>query len=173
MHASTAQRIEINRKSRNQGFAFAGLHFSDLARVQHHPADQLDIEVPHIEDTSPGLANYRKCFFQDVVENLVQRLSTLRFDLLASVWIGVRFLANLAKTLLDTLPELVSFRTQLFIGELLHLRFERVNSRHARHHVLDFALVLGPKDLAQQSIDQSRVSFSDTSPKCMTKSLAH
>ena len=37
--AFALQRVEINRKSRCQGFPFPGLHFSDLPLMQNDPTD--------------------------------------------------------------------------------------------------------------------------------------
>src|SRR5882762_9564815 len=48
MHTAAGERIQINRKRSDQRFAFAGLHFGDLAGVQDHAADQLHVEVAHV-----------------------------------------------------------------------------------------------------------------------------
>jgi hypothetical protein len=47
MHAFTGQGIEIRRQRRDQGLAFAGPHLGDLALVQRHAADHLDVEMAH------------------------------------------------------------------------------------------------------------------------------
>jgi hypothetical protein len=38
------KRVEIDRQGRDQRLAFTGAHFGDLAFMQNHAADQLDIE---------------------------------------------------------------------------------------------------------------------------------
>jgi hypothetical protein len=57
--------------------------------------------------------------------------------------------------LLDAFPEFIGFRAQFIVSELLHLRLESINSRHPGHHALDDPFVLGPKDLANQSVNQT------------------
>jgi hypothetical protein len=41
----------------------------------------------------------------------------------------------------------------------LHLRFEGINGLDLGHQALDDPLVLGPKDLADQSVNQTVKSF--------------
>ncbi len=48
MHASAADRIEIGRQRCDQGLALTGAHLGDVAIVQHHAADQLNIERSHL-----------------------------------------------------------------------------------------------------------------------------
>jgi hypothetical protein len=47
VHALAGQRVEVDRQRRHQRLALAGAHLGDLAVVQHHAADELDVEVPH------------------------------------------------------------------------------------------------------------------------------
>ena len=89
VHAAPAERVEIYRKRRDQRFAFAGLHFRNRALVQDHAADQLHVEVPHVEHAASGLANHRKGFHQNLVENFLQRFVFLFFELLLLVKIGL------------------------------------------------------------------------------------
>ncbi len=60
VHTAPAQSVQIDRKRRDQGLSFAGLHFGDLALVQHHAADQLHIEVPHVQDAAASLRGPRR-----------------------------------------------------------------------------------------------------------------
>ncbi len=46
VHAFFGQGVEVNRQCGHQRFALAGFHFGDVAFVENHAADQLDIEVP-------------------------------------------------------------------------------------------------------------------------------
>ena len=41
--------VQVDRQRRHQRLAFAGAHLGDLAVVQHHAADQLDVEVAHLQ----------------------------------------------------------------------------------------------------------------------------
>src|SRR5208337_3775363 len=65
MHAASAERIEVHGKSSDQRLAFAGLHFRNLAIVQHHTADQLHVEMAHVEHAAAGFANHGKSFDQN------------------------------------------------------------------------------------------------------------
>jgi hypothetical protein len=68
--ALAGQRIEIDRQRRHQRLAFAGLHLGDVALMQHHAADQLDVEMPLAEGALGRLAHGGEGRNQDVVERL-------------------------------------------------------------------------------------------------------
>ncbi len=70
MDALAGQCVEIHRKGRHQRLAFAGLHLGDVALMQHHAADQLDVEMPLAEGALGGLAHGGEGRNQDVVERL-------------------------------------------------------------------------------------------------------
>ena len=70
MDALAFERIQIDRQRRDQGLAFAGLHFRDAAPVQNHAADELHVEVPHVQPAAGHLAADGEGFGQDVVERL-------------------------------------------------------------------------------------------------------
>ena len=70
MNTTASQRVEIDRQSRDQRLAFAGLHLGDLALVQDHAADQLHVEVPLPDGALGRLAHGRERRHQDVVERL-------------------------------------------------------------------------------------------------------
>lgn len=61
------ERVEIDRQCGHQGFAFAGLHFGDHAIVQHHAAQQLNIEVALPEGALGRFADRGKGFDQQAV----------------------------------------------------------------------------------------------------------
>src|ERR1700733_2050669 len=71
MHAASAQGVQINGQSGDQGFSFAGLHFRDLALVQNHATDQLHIEVAHVQNATATFANHGEGFFQKLIEDPV------------------------------------------------------------------------------------------------------
>ena len=54
------QRVQHHRQRRRQRLALAGLHLGDLALVQRHAADQLDVEVAHPHRALAGLATIAK-----------------------------------------------------------------------------------------------------------------
>ncbi len=68
MDAFAGQRIQIDGQRGDECFAFAGLHLGDVAVVQHHAADQLDVEMALAERPLGRLADGRKSFRQDVFQ---------------------------------------------------------------------------------------------------------
>ena len=79
VHPLAGQGVEVGGQGRHQGLAFTGLHLGDLALVQHHAADQLDIEMAHAEHPLARLAHDGKGLGQQVVEGfpLLQTLPEL------------------------------------------------------------------------------------------------
>ena len=68
--ALAVERVEVGRQGRDERLAFAGLHLGDLALVQDHAADQLHVEVPHVEHAPARLADDGEGLGQQVVERL-------------------------------------------------------------------------------------------------------
>ena len=67
------ERVEARRQRGGERLALAGLHLGDRAVVQHHAADQLDVEVALAERALGGLAREREGLEQEVVERLAAR----------------------------------------------------------------------------------------------------
>src|SRR5208283_1176857 len=130
----------------------------DLAFVQHHAANQLHVEVPHVEYTPSSFADHRKCFLKQSVENGLEHLAALCFDFLLAIAIAeidirgigirLRLIEDRAETLLDTGTKLRCLAAKFVVGKLLYLRLERVDGRHTRLQALDLALVFRPENLA-------------------------
>ena len=70
VNALAFERVQIGGKRGDQRLAFAGLHFGDLAVVQHHAADQLHVVVPHVQHAAAGFADDGERLGQQVVERL-------------------------------------------------------------------------------------------------------
>ena len=70
MHTLTGQRVQVGRQRGDQRLAFTGAHLGNLAVMQHHAADQLHIEMAHIEHATCGLTYGRKRLRQQVIERL-------------------------------------------------------------------------------------------------------
>ena len=68
--ALAGERVQVGRQRRDERLAFAGLHLGDAAAVQHHAADELHVEVPHVEHAAAGLADDARRLGQQVVERL-------------------------------------------------------------------------------------------------------
>src|SRR6185369_12797897 len=110
-------------------------------------ANELHVEVPHVQNAAASLAHYSKGLLQNLVQNGIGEFQALLVQLSFAVEVGIRLVGNLGKAVLDLLTELVSLGAQLLVGKLLHLRLERIDRQNARHQSLDLALVLGAKNL--------------------------
>ena len=75
--AFAGQRIEIDGERGDEGLAFAGAHLGDRAFMQHHAADELDVEMPLAERAARRLADGREGRREEIVERLAsgQRLA--------------------------------------------------------------------------------------------------
>src|SRR5205807_2838644 len=81
MHAVSGERVQVNGKGGDQGLAFTGLHFSNIATMQDDAADKLDIEVAHVEHAPASLTRNRKSFRKNLFQNLLAGLQALGFIL--------------------------------------------------------------------------------------------
>ena len=77
VNALAFERVQVAGQGGDQRLAFAGLHFGDLALVQHHAADQLHVEMAHVEHAAAGFADHGEGFDQEVVEGGALRESSL------------------------------------------------------------------------------------------------
>ena len=93
--AEAGQRVEVRGQGGDERLALAGGHLGDRALVQDHPAHELHVEVAHAH-RAPGR-------LPDSGEGLGQEVVDLRA-------VG------------QALPELVSPRAELGVGERLHAR---------------------------------------------------
>ncbi len=60
MHAAAGERIEVGGQGGDERFALASFHFGDFAVVQHDAADELHIEVAHVQLATAHFAHQRK-----------------------------------------------------------------------------------------------------------------
>ena len=68
--ALAGQRVQIDRQRGDQGLALAGLHLGDAAAVEHHPADELHVEVPHPQHALARLAADGERLGEEIVQRL-------------------------------------------------------------------------------------------------------
>ncbi len=68
MDTLASQRVQIGGERRDEGLAFAGLHFGDVAVVEHHAADELHIVVALAQCALRGLADDGEGFGQEFVQ---------------------------------------------------------------------------------------------------------
>ena len=129
VHALAGERVQVDRKRCHQGLAFAGLHLGDVTLVQHHAADQLDVEVPLAEGPLGRLADRGEGRDQEVVQGLA---------------------------LFKLLLELGGPGAQRIIGELHKLRFERIDGVDPWLVGLDASVVGGTEKLACERTDHGK-----------------
>jgi len=120
MHALAGQRVEVGWQRRDQRLAFARTHFGDLAVVQHHAADQLDIEVAHAEHPLAGFAHDGEGFGQQGVERLA---------------VG------------HACSELIGLGTQRFVGQGADPCFQRVDLPDNSGILLDQPIIAAAENL--------------------------
>ena len=124
--ALALERVEIGRERRDERLAFAGLHLGDLAAVQDDAADQLDVEVAHVQHAAAGFADYGKGFRNEVVER---------------------------RSAGEPLPELGGLRHQLVVGEALDFRFLGIDLGDERPNPLQLAVVCRANNFRQEGVD--------------------
>ena len=66
--AVAGEGVEVAGERGDEGLAFAGLHLGDLAGVEDDAADQLDVEVTHLDGALAGFADDGEGLGEDVVE---------------------------------------------------------------------------------------------------------
>ncbi len=135
MHALAGQRVEVDCERCNQRLAFAGLHLGNIALMQHHAADQLDVKMPLTEGTLGSFADGREGRNEDVVKR--------------SLNLGLCFEAC------QPLLELGGLRLQFFVRQLLVLGLQRIDGVHARLIGADAAIVCGTEKLASERGDHA------------------
>ncbi|MNV70148.1 hypothetical protein D3C71_1630940 [compost metagenome] len=114
MHADAGQCIEVDRQRGGEGLAFAGAHFSDLAVVQGHAAEQLHVEVAHLHDALGTFTHDRKGFRQQVVQ---------------------------AFALAHPLLEFLGLGAQPIVAELLKFGLHRIDASHRLAVLLEKPIV--------------------------------
>ena len=62
------ERVEVRRQRRDERLAFAGLHLGDLAAVEDDAADELHVEVPHVQHAAAGFPHDGEGFGNQFVE---------------------------------------------------------------------------------------------------------
>jgi hypothetical protein len=59
--------------------------------MQHHAANQLNVEVTHVEDTAASFTDHGKGFDQNLIKRFLQRVVFLFFEALGAVQIVFLF----------------------------------------------------------------------------------
>ena len=127
--ALARERVEIDRERCDQRLAFAGLHLGDVALMQHHAADQLDVEMALAERALGRLAHGGEGRHQQVVERLA---------------------------LGELLPEFFGTGLQRLVGERGDFLLQRVDGVDAGLIALDPTVVGGTEKLAGERADHAK-----------------
>ena len=143
--AASRERVEIDRQGGDQRLTFTGLHLGDLALVEHDAADELHVEVPHVQYAPAAFADDGESLGQNLIERGLQ--GRVFF---VSIFDGIDALAN-------ALAKFVGLGAELLVGELLHGRLERVDLVDERRYALDLAFVTGAKNGGDYFIEQCGV----------------
>ncbi len=132
--AAPGERVEDRGEGSDERLALAGPHLRDLALVEDGAADELDVEVTHVQRPLHRLAGHREDFGEDVVESLVEALvlalAALLAEVVAALAIGVvqlvvaRLLAG--RELADVVADLRERRADLVVGQRLVFGLECV-----------------------------------------------
>ena len=120
MHAAAREGVQIGGQGGDQRLALSGSHLRDLAFVERDAAEQLDIEVAHLERAPAGLAHDR------------ERLGEHRFE---------RF------PLVDPAAQGLGPRAKLPVGERGECRFQRVDALDGPVHPTQLPVIAGADDL--------------------------
>ena len=128
----SGDRVEDRRERGHEGLALAGPHLGDLALVEDGAADQLDVEVAHLERPDHRLAGHREDVGEDVVERVLDLrdvpLAACLRELAPALEVGVVELVVGRLLLHDGLAELVAQPEEpgpdVLVGQGLDLGFQ-------------------------------------------------
>ena len=129
--AAAGERVQVRRQRRDEGLALARLHLGDLALVEDHAADQLDVEVTLADRALHRLAHGREGLGDQVVERLA---------------------------VLDALLEVAGARAQRGVGQLDELGLEAIRLLDERDEALQLTVVLRADDPLEDVEHRSAVS---------------
>ena len=125
VHPAAGEGVEVGGHGGHQGFAFTGLHFGDLALVQHDAADDLDVEGAHPQHPGRGFPGRGKGLGQQVFQGLVR---------------------------LQALLEKRGFSLELGVGQGPVFRLQVGDEVHQGRHPLQLPVVLTAEYLFQKEI---------------------
>ena len=120
VHTLAGQRAQVRGHRGDQGLAFTGLHFGDLALVQGNATHDLHVEGTHAQDSPRGLTDRRKRLDQDVVQGLA---------------------------ILEAILELLSLSLQLLVRQSLKILLQGINLRRKPIQLAQHTPFASAKDL--------------------------
>jgi len=144
MDATSGEGVEVDGKCRHEGLSLAGRHLGDAPLVEHHAADELDVEVDHVPDirvvadgelgadhATCGVLHHGEGLGEDLVEALLEKLRIL--DLGEFLLPGGGLLA------------------EGLVGKRLQGLLNLVDAGDDREHPAHLALILRTDDFLQDS----------------------
>ena len=124
--ALALERVQIGRERRDERLALAGLHFGNLAAVEDDTADELDVEVPHVQHAAPGLAHDGERFGDQVLER---------------------------RSAGEPLPELGGLASQPVVGQALDFGFLGIDLGDERPDAFQLAVIRRADNFRQEGVD--------------------
>ena len=106
-----------------RAFCLRRSHLGDETFVKDHAADDLDVEMAHVQHAPADLADHHEHLRKEVVE---------------------RFASG------EAVAELSRLRAQRFVAERLNGGFERIDLPDNRAQAFQFSVVLGADDLGEE-----------------------
>jgi hypothetical protein len=143
--AVAGQRVQVRRQGRDESLALSGAHLGDLALVEDHTADELDVEVAHTQHALTGLTHDREGFRKQVVQHLAGS---------------------------EAGSKLVFLGAELAVGERRDPGLEPVDAVHDRPETLEGALVFRAHHLGQERIDHENLLYQTELPGPVTAGAA-
>ena len=113
--ALARERVEVDRRRRDERLALAGTHLGDAPLVEADAADQLYVKMPHAEHAARGLTHDGERLGEDLLHRLPLR---------------------------EPLTEFLRIARQFVIGEVHHRRLERVDLLHDAAVARDLLVVV-------------------------------
>jgi hypothetical protein len=166
MHADAGECIEVCGQGRDERFAFARSHLRNLSVVQRYAAEELDVEVAHVEHALAGLAydgeSLRQYFLEGLAAGAVDRRVAglrgrrLNFGLVIIARLGLARRSR-RDALLDALPELVGLGAQRLVRKTRHFGLERVDLAHRAAILLQQPLIAAAENLLEHALDHGQV----------------
>ncbi len=171
VRAAAGERIQVEGQGGDEGLAFAGLHFGDLALMEHHAADHLHVVVAQPERPLGRFAHRGERAREDLLHRVGFDLFELAAqavdrNLILRAEAGVGLLreesARLGQLVLqrahrvgDLLAELFRLRGQLRVAHALELVLKRVDLLDDRIHAFDLLLVRVAEDFGYQVLEHT------------------
>ena len=130
VNAFAVERVQVGWQRGDERLALAGFHLGDLAFVQDGSADQLHVEVPHVEHAAAGIADDGERLRQQVVQRLA---------------VG------------EPLAELGGLPAKPIVGQRRDRGLEGIHFGHDWTQTFELPIVLGADDFGEQGIEHLRL----------------